>query len=681
MSNSLSIPAPAVRGKPGDAVRWLRANWLALLAVLWIGGLAAGLRLLTYERYLPYVDYTDEAVYVALALDLRDLSDETALRQTYGTLPPLYSWWSALMQSVYDGLKTHSWRMPAEYYQVMRLVAVAMGVLTALGMTWIAWTIAGPVAGWLAGLIWATCPLIVELNSLAIPDPPLYLCMVSATAAGIYAWRTGSRWALLAALVIAIIATYLKYWLVTVTFPFLLVGAVLFRRSPRAMLPWGITFAAIAIVPAAFLVLAIDPLETNNTLNKYDLSSLMERATSIPRLTNNFWHAAYPIGVPLLLAGLVGGGIAYLYSRRQGRSVPDSRFIALLLLIVGAGLPLTTAISNVDLFATGRMRHILPTITILMVLWGVAVAQIVRTIRQELTARRITDWRALVLAALPIAIIVIALLPVYVTGNLETVERLHQSHMVNRVRDWSDVAIPGNDGMVMQPYNSSLDRTWNRIWGAYAGNNPLLYWSERQEDIIAATPQDYADRGIRYLVINEVDLTSGDYDDPRMRDFLAQLYLLKTFPLNDRLIGSETYFYQMLPPEFKTDFVYGEQISLEGYDLSASTIAAGETLTFRPYWRLKQFPSASYSMFVHLYPADELTLVTQQDGAPVNHDRPTLAWNDLNEVYIGRDVVLPIPADLKPGAYRLAVGMYDFATGQRLRDGDHDFFTIPLTVE
>ena len=77
-------------------------------------------------------------------------------------------------------------------------------------------------------------------------------------------------------------------------------------------------------------------------------------------------------------------------------------------------------------------------------------------------------------------------------------------------------------------------------------------------------------------------------------------------------------------------------------------------------------------MFAHLYPANEDRIITQHDGPLSVLERPTLTWDDTNELYIGGDAQLVIPADIPPGDYRLIVGVYDYTTGARLPVSDAD---------
>jgi 4-amino-4-deoxy-L-arabinose transferase-like glycosyltransferase len=646
-----------------------------LLVIVVISSVALGLRLMTYDRYLPFVDYTDEGVYVALAQDIRGIADHSVITDIYGAIPPLYSYFNAGVQEFYDAIKPHNWNLISEYYSVLRLVAVGMGILTALIMAWAGWQIAGFWAALLAGLVWAAAPIIVEFNSLAIPDPIVYLFTALAFAAALHAWRKQAPLWLLVALLSAIIVIYTKYWIVTTTLPFLVATAVLFWQAPRKMLPWVILFGIIATVTAAYLIIVINPIGNLEVKESYFQPT---NTIDINRNFNNLWHAVYPMGVPAYVLGMVGGVIAYFYSQKHNWRRIELKYIGLLLLFIVPGIPLTSAISNVGLSEAGRIRHILPTSTMLIVLWGIAITQIMWTLqawsKQQKTP--VLRW----LPAFPLVVVGILLLPRYITENHDLIQKYNLTHITNQVRDWSDSAIPA-EGLVMQPYNSDLDRTWNRTWGAYAGNNPLNYWSETAEDIIAASPEAYAQRNILYYVINEKDLTAGDYTLPDIRDFQDKLFLLKTFPAKpSETVGFTSYFYRMLPPQYATDFTYGEQIKLVGYDLSASEIAPGETLVLRPYWGLEQTPQANYSMFVHLYPANETTILAQLDGALVNHDRQTSQWVDLDEIYIGRDTALVIPAELTPGDYRLAIGVYDYTTFARLKNGDQDFFEIPILV-
>jgi hypothetical protein len=71
----------------------------------------------------------------------------------------------------------------------------------------------------------------------------------------------------------------------------------------------------------------------------------------------------------------------------------------------------------------------------------------------------------------------------------------------------------------------------------------------------------------------------------------------------------------------------------------------------------------SYKVFVHLYDKDG-QIVAQRDRLPGLDVRPTTDWEE-GEVLADRYTV-QLEADVAPGVYQLAVGMYDPATGERL---------------
>ncbi len=70
----------------------------------------------------------------------------------------------------------------------------------------------------------------------------------------------------------------------------------------------------------------------------------------------------------------------------------------------------------------------------------------------------------------------------------------------------------------------------------------------------------------------------------------------------------------------------------------------------------------------------------QHDSPPVNGRYPTGSW--LPTQVVEDETVLTLAPDLPPGEYRIAVGMYELETGQRLevkgKDGTVPDNAIPL---
>lgn len=108
----------------------------------------------------------------------------------------------------------------------------------------------------------------------------------------------------------------------------------------------------------------------------------------------------------------------------------------------------------------------------------------------------------------------------------------------------------------------------------------------------------------------------------------------------------------------------GDQVELLGYDLSAGTVAPGDTLTLTLYWRALAEMDESYTVFTHLVAPDG-SVAGQRDSLPVGGAYPTTLW--LPGEVVAADVYeIPVRVDATPGEHRLEVGMYVAETGRRL---------------
>jgi hypothetical protein len=116
---------------------------------------------------------------------------------------------------------------------------------------------------------------------------------------------------------------------------------------------------------------------------------------------------------------------------------------------------------------------------------------------------------------------------------------------------------------------------------------------------------------------------------------------------------------QKSQPENAVNAIFGEQIELLGYDVAGSTLNLELTL----YWQAVAQPDAAYSTFVHIRNRAGET-VTQKDGPTGNGVYPTILW-DTGET-IADKILMTLPPDLPSGQYSVVVGLYNFATGQRL---------------
>jgi hypothetical protein len=123
------------------------------------------------------------------------------------------------------------------------------------------------------------------------------------------------------------------------------------------------------------------------------------------------------------------------------------------------------------------------------------------------------------------------------------------------------------------------------------------------------------------------------------------------------------------PEATDVDTRYGDEIQLDEYKLDQQPGNLRITLS----WRGLRHMRTDYHFFVHVYDPDTHTIVAQADAIP-GGDPPTSYWwpgdSVAEKVTISLDGV---PA----GTYRIAVGIYDLATMQRLPAIDGDNRPVP----
>lgn len=124
---------------------------------------------------------------------------------------------------------------------------------------------------------------------------------------------------------------------------------------------------------------------------------------------------------------------------------------------------------------------------------------------------------------------------------------------------------------------------------------------------------------------------------------------------------------------------FGDFAALVGYNLPATEIAATQPLQLTLLWRALEGNSpVDYQVFTHLLSEDG-RLIAQHDGPPVGGTRPTTGWVS------GETIVDLHPMAFYDAAYtgpaRIAVGLYDPRTGQRVfTDTGPDHVVLPITI-
>ncbi len=118
---------------------------------------------------------------------------------------------------------------------------------------------------------------------------------------------------------------------------------------------------------------------------------------------------------------------------------------------------------------------------------------------------------------------------------------------------------------------------------------------------------------------------------------ITAVTLLILEPTNVLHYQSQNYSAEPAQEQVSADF--GEQIALIGYDTSAETAQAGDTLNLTLYWQAERPLDINYQNFVHILSADGV-LVAQSDHLNPG-EFPTRRWPTDKYVRDTHTIVLP----------------------------------------
>jgi hypothetical protein len=118
----------------------------------------------------------------------------------------------------------------------------------------------------------------------------------------------------------------------------------------------------------------------------------------------------------------------------------------------------------------------------------------------------------------------------------------------------------------------------------------------------------------------------------------------------------------------------GGKVELLGYELEEEPIRPGGALELTLYWRAREEIEESYTVFTHLLD-DDGNIQGQQDGIPVEGMYYTPSWLAGQVVEDKRRILIADTASA--GSYRIAVGMYELDSLERLEAVDTEGNPLP----
>ncbi len=118
----------------------------------------------------------------------------------------------------------------------------------------------------------------------------------------------------------------------------------------------------------------------------------------------------------------------------------------------------------------------------------------------------------------------------------------------------------------------------------------------------------------------------------------------------------------------KTQYVFGKQVALIGYDITKLTnqehSQGSGRLTL--YWKRVAAIPIDYTVFVHVLNVNG-EIIAQKDQQPGNGSNPTLLWEEGEVIVDTYDLALPV--DVR-GPFQIEVGLYNANTDERLAVAD-----------
>ncbi len=126
-----------------------------------------------------------------------------------------------------------------------------------------------------------------------------------------------------------------------------------------------------------------------------------------------------------------------------------------------------------------------------------------------------------------------------------------------------------------------------------------------------------------------------------------------------------------------------ERVRLLGFDLGEEMVNPGGRIWLTLYWQGLAAMDRDYSVFVHLVD-DRGVTIAQYDSYPGAGNNPTRDWQPDEAMADAYPIDIP-PTLLAQAPVRVRVGMYDYATGERLRvsspaSTDADYVELPVKL-
>jgi GNAT superfamily N-acetyltransferase len=627
-----------ITGKQRQWVFWIGLSLIVLLA--------GGLRFAAAGFSLPYVDHPDEPNYYLAGLEWRGLFDN---RGYYASVPPGYIAIHAMSQPVLESLGVNGL---ADTTFIMRHMAIIATLFALVFVALSARLLGGDIAGWVAGLSWGLAPIALRNTLLALPDPWVYAFTGAAIWLAIASITLPTKQYLCVPSVVAgLIAVVVKYPAVPALLPGLIAAISLLPKHRR--LGFGYLLIQIALIAiVGYWLVEVYGVEFGNlqregaVIQQQGLSNLL----NLGRHANNFLWVFTPLDRVIALVLIALSSFLHMWRIWKSKYAPawTPMFILLSVILGTSGLASTYA-----LVENSTLRYILPATVAACVMLGIAGAHIATLLPFQ------QKWigQVMILALLAVSVFV-----PHFQKCMALVEELRLPDRRVWLREWFDQNLEPGTVLV----DADNHKTFNPIWGGIP-HRQWVDWIETDSLMSNTVEQWRQGNGVSYAVV-ERSAIAGMEQTIDGQAYLSQLLPLRDFFAPPPARGPEMRLYRLWRMQIETDVQFGDSIHLIGYDFEprTMTVEPGSTLALRLYWNAASTPVDNYSVFIHLAPVMEYSIVAQVDSTPASAERPTLTWADPSETLISPPLDLLLPAAMEAGRYRVIIGLYNYMTGERL---------------
>jgi len=181
--------------------------------------------------------------------------------------------------------------------------------------------------------------------------------------------------------------------------------------------------------------------------------------------------------------------------------------------------------------------------------------------------------------------------------------------------------------------------------------------------ILASFPSPESLRLLYAWNVRYILLDAEAYGDA-LGEVLRACAGLDNVQLVDEMDGIYVYQLRALAPPHALHARLGEVGELLGFAMDRTEVAPGSKLRITLFWHSLGSTPVPYKVFAHLV-TESGEIVAQHDAEPCRWKCPTIGWVpngllfDVHPIAIGPEV--------QRGEYTLLIGMYDEATGERMR--------------